>query len=688
MSSLEKSMIGWLSVTLLVLVTTVGLADQDQFGVGNDVVLIADGEVRDSEEREPTIIRALPIPFVEEGLSILIPLDVALPEEEFVVLGSEDEEDGGEGPYVIRALPIPFVEEGLSILIPLDVALSEEELLVLQAGDNTFSDENEVLYPLEDPETLEDSDDISGFEDDGLLQDEAHPLLDPHDDQPDRRQLGRGDQIGDWCNLAFNMPVNRRMDTALEVANDEDFFRVTVPGAGRLVVQTTGSTNTKGMLIDNACRTFFERNNNDGTGQNFLFSHDFSKGQTVFVRVELEAGRPGNYSLTVQFQPSSGGSGGGNSGGGGGSTDGVGDTCGTAKSLGVNKKLDSAIDSANDEDFFRVTVPGAGRLVVQTTGSTNTKGMLIDNACRTFFERNNNDGTGQNFLFSHDFSKGQTVFVRVELEAGRPGNYSLTVQFQPSSGGSGGGNSGGGRGGGNSGSSLGPDEVGNTCNSAHQTGINGANLPAALQSSTDIDVFRFSRVPRGWVRVETVGPTDTQGRFMWIRNGVCTNSINTVHDNGQGRNFRGYFFNKLDFFNSFAVAVSRQSASGDGRYRLLTEFIRDDHSNDCDRATPIGNAGSGSWEVPSGLDEDFFRIVVQQKARLVARFTRWQTRGNAFRLSLHKDPFCSGSVATGGPNNPLDVEVNRGIYYLRTYTTNSAVFGTYSFDWHLEESRF
>ena len=104
---------------------------------------------------------------------------------------------------------------------------------------------------------------------------------------------------------------------------------------------------------------------------------------------------------------------------------------GTARSA----EIAGAVEQAGDADYFRVEVPGAGRLTVETTGTTDTGGAL-QGATGQALAEDDNGGTGNNFRVERQVQAG-TYYVAVtggENEQGI-GLYTLSVRFTPVGGG-------------------------------------------------------------------------------------------------------------------------------------------------------------------------------------------------------------------------------------------------------------
>ena len=124
---------------------------------------------------------------------------------------------------------------------------------------------------------------------------------------PPRRTTGGGsmprDDHGNTAARASQVRLNTRTHSAttsgsLQTAGDVDYFELTVPDAGILFVETTGSTNTIGTLWqdDRVLGHAIE----GGSGQNFGLGVSVQSGQVV-IAVQGFGRATGRYSLRTTF---------------------------------------------------------------------------------------------------------------------------------------------------------------------------------------------------------------------------------------------------------------------------------------------------------------------------------------------------------------------------------------------------
>ena len=130
------------------------------------------------------------------------------------------------------------------------------------------------------------------------------------------------------------------------------------------------------------------------------------------------------------YRRSSGGGGGGGGGGGSGSRDQHGNTPAQATPVSLGAvapwmaSTAGQINSADDIDYFQITVPHAGVLVVETTGRTDTMGTVWQDGEE--LATADSGGERQNFLLSVQVEAGPLV---VAVEGRRTGAYSLETHL-------------------------------------------------------------------------------------------------------------------------------------------------------------------------------------------------------------------------------------------------------------------
>ena len=228
-----------------------------------------------------------------------------------------------------------------------------------------------------------------------------------------RHHLAPEDGDDDTLERATGVGVSSSTPSVVEDRQDIDYFRVEVSQAGTLTVETTGSTDTVGQLRG-ADGQWLGNDDDGGSGLNFRLVWQVSAG-TYYVRVSGFENATGPYTLVVRFTATPGEDHGG--------------TLEQAASVALNSSTPGALESGQDIDYFRVEVPQAGTLTVETTGSTDTFGQLRGADDQWLSE--NDDGGGRlNFRLVQQVSAG-TYYVRVSGFEDASGAYTLAVRFAP-----------------------------------------------------------------------------------------------------------------------------------------------------------------------------------------------------------------------------------------------------------------
>lgn len=109
-----------------------------------------------------------------------------------------------------------------------------------------------------------------------------------------------------------------------------------------------------------------------------------------------------------------------------------GDSIGTATLMGVSVAAQGQIGVAGDQDYFRINLAEAGILVVDSIGTTDTFGLLLD-AGGNELASDNNSGDGSNFQISRALVAG-AYYVRVSHvnSVGGTGGYQVVYSFTAS----------------------------------------------------------------------------------------------------------------------------------------------------------------------------------------------------------------------------------------------------------------
>jgi len=217
------------------------------------------------------------------------------------------------------------------------------------------------------------------------------------------------DDHGNDCASATAVGSTSTSSGNIETAGDIDFFRLDLSPNGYLVLQSTGNTDTFGILYDSECSELTS-DDDAGAGRNFRIRLDVAAG-TYYVGVRhYYSDRTGAYQLSVQFQP-----------------DDHGNDCATATAVACGSTTAGNIFRPGDVDYFRIDLSGNSLLNVHSEGGTNTFGTLLNGACQTIAS-DNNSGPSTNFLIERNLSPGAYYVAVRHYNASSTGTYSFVTE--------------------------------------------------------------------------------------------------------------------------------------------------------------------------------------------------------------------------------------------------------------------
>ena len=332
-----------------------------------------------------------------------------------------------------------------------------------------------------------------------------------------------------------------------------------------------------------------------------------------------------------------------------------GDTIATATPVVAASTTFAQLTDSDDTDYFRVELPEAGWLRVETVGG-DTRGALLNEDGEAIAE-DEDSGRNGGFVIGAELEAG-VYFIKVNGWADYGSfDYTLTVSFNPASA---------------------TDDHGDGAANATAVAMSSSTA-GELHVPSDTDYFRFETAERGIVRVGTTGETDVVGFLASADGGIRLRD----DDSGPGTNF--LISAKLPA-GTYFVAVRGFASDSVGAYSLDLSFALpadepDDHADSASGASDlaIGTVIGGELEVP--LDQDHFRIAVPAAlgpGQLWVESDRASIKAALFR----DDGDLVGEWAFGGDEGQLVVgsHMPAGSYVLRVDGVEAAVAVPYELD--------
>ena len=338
----------------------------------------------------------------------------------------------------------------------------------------------------------------------------------------------------------------------------------------------------------------------------------------------------------------------------------------TATPVVADSTTFAALPNRYDIDYFRVTLPEAGWLRVETTGRCDTQGALITEDGEVVAEDNTGGAYG-NFLIEAELGAG-VYFVKVQWAQGteRPASndYTLRVSFKPASA---------------------ADDHGDGAAQASYVAV-PSSTSGAMERRSDTDYFRFEVGERSVVRIGTAGQTDVVG--------VLTSADGTIRleddDSGPTTNF--LIVAKLSP-GIYFVAVRGYDAGAIGAYSLNVSRSTepDDHADAPSDATALAAGAFAEGEIEVALDHDLFRIEIPAELGPGQLWVESQFRCLTERR-IHCDAYVAGELLQDGDVQiaartgdggllafrfVIGAQVAPGPYFLRVTGVDQSTTGTY-----------
>jgi RHS repeat-associated protein len=426
----------------------------------------------------------------------------------------------------------------------------------------------------------------------------------------------------------------------IEVAGDLDYFKFVPSVSGVYSIESTGTSNVSGYLY-NSNRTQIVSDDNSGKSSNFYMVYSLTVGQTYYLRVNYYSSTgTGSYTIAVNSMP-----------------DDYGNDISTADSIGFDNEVQGEIQYACDMDYFKLNVTVEGSYIIESTGSTDTYGILFNSSGSLIATGTDISSTDKNFRIIVSLSANQTYYIRVshnyyyDKDNAGTGIYGLKI-------------------------TGGSDDHGNGFDSATLVQI-GSQTAGNIESIGDIDYFKFVAGSSGVYTIETTGSTNTYAYLYDSRRNLL------VEDNNSGIGSNAYIVRMLNVGQTYYVRINNYNSNSTGAYGIIVTSVVDDYGNDISLASDISLGTDVAGEISYANDLDYFRFTTAAAGPYIIKSTG-STDMYGIICDENGSNIAYGSdISTTDKNFYLSVNLSaNSTYYLRTSHQNysdkdNSGFGAY-----------
>ncbi|GHV77279.1 hypothetical protein AGMMS49942_21000 [Spirochaetia bacterium] len=203
-------------------------------------------------------------------------------------------------------------------------------------------------------------------------------------------------------------------------ANDADWFSFTPESAGLLIAETDGETDT--VLELYRYNTLLRANDDVENNPNARIEYFVDPGVMYIIKCEgirlagaTENDR-GPYRFRLQMEPMPN------------DTAEPNDTLKQATPVGIGDTVTGYFLTPEDVDFYTLTAPGAGRLLVYTSGTLDTLLEVYDSRGEVI-ARDDDSGYQGNAKLVTGIPGADSVYIRVNSYQGATGRYYIHTRF-------------------------------------------------------------------------------------------------------------------------------------------------------------------------------------------------------------------------------------------------------------------
>jgi Ca2+-binding RTX toxin-like protein len=431
--------------------------------------------------------------------------------------------------------------------------------------------------------------------------------------------------------------VNGSVLGNIEVANDQDWFAVSLQAGSAYLIDLEGSPTSNGTLYDPFLKGIYDARGNaiantsdddDGTLRNSRLSFSAPTTGRYYIAAGAYRSYTGTYRLSVTRD----------------SSDDYGDTVSSAGSVLVNGSVNGELEEANDTDWFAVDLLAGRTYQIDLEGAPTSRGTLSDPYLRGIHDSsgslisgtsNDDGGSGYNSQVAFTPSTNATYYIAAGAYGTSTGTYRVSV----------------------TGSTQSSDDYTDTTATTGRVAVNGS-ATGNLEVGGDTDWFAVSLQGGRTYQIDLEGSQTGGGSLTDPYLGGVANasgsliSGTTNDDGGDGYNSRleftpgstGTYYIVAGAYGSntgtYKVSVTGDNSSGD------------DFSATTSTSGSVTVNGSATGTIEQAQDVDWFGIDLQagQTYRIDLEGTPTQqgTLPDAFLRGVYN---AGGSLISGSSND-------------------------------------
>ncbi|WP_269617152.1 pre-peptidase C-terminal domain-containing protein [Prochlorococcus marinus] len=418
---------------------------------------------------------------------------------------------------------------------------------------------------------------------------------------------------------AGSISVGGSKTGSIEVASDQDWFKVNLVSGNIYQIDLEGSPTSNGTLSDPYLRGIYNSsgvlisgtsNDDGGSGRNSRLTYTPTSTGTYFIATGGYGTRTGSYTLGLTQT---------------GTIDDYTANTSTTGSISVGGTTTGNIEIANDRDWFKVNLVAGNEYQIDLEGSPTSNGTLSDpylrgiyNSSGVFISGTSNDdgGSGRNSRLTYTPTSTGTYYIAASgYESSYYdylGTYKLTITQ----------------------TTVADDYTANT-STAGSISVGGSKT-GSIEVASDQDWFKVNLVSGNIYQIDLEGSPTSNGtlsdpylRGIYNSSGVLISETSN-DDGGSGRNSR-LTYTPTSTGTYFIATGGYGTRTGSYTLGLTQTGTIDDYTANTSTTGSISVGGTTTGNIEIANDRDWFKV------NLVA--------GNEYQIDLEGSPTSNGTLS-------------------------------------------